>query len=84
MIRRVLIAAALAGAAIVVPATPAQALYPCAAGNYCLHTWYTDNTRTKVNGVYSVNCEGTQYRSGTLQGYLVFSARPCNDPPPEV
>jgi hypothetical protein len=82
MIRRVLLAAALVGAAIVAPAAPAQALYPCQAGYYCLHTWYTDNTRTQWRGTYSVNCEGTQYRAGTLQGYLVYSARPCNDPPP--
>lgn len=84
MIRRAIVAAALAGAAVLVPATPAQALYPCPAGNYCLHTWYTDSSQTQVRGGYSVNCEGTPYRWGVQQGYLVFSARPCNDPPPEV
>ena len=82
MVRRLLVAAALAGAAVLVPAAPAQALFPCPSGSACLHTWYTDSSRTQVRGGYSVNCEGTPYRWGVQQGYLVFSTEPCNDPPP--
>lgn len=84
MIRRLLVATAIAGLAILVPASPAQALYPCPAGTMCVHTWYTDSTKTVWRGSYSVNCEGTPLRLGVQQGYLVFSTSPCDDPPPEV
>jgi hypothetical protein len=83
MIRRVLLAAVLAGAAIVVPASPAQALFPCPANNMCLHTWYTDNTRTVVRGTYSVNCQGIPWRTGVQQGYLVFTTQNCDTWPPD-
>ncbi|WP_020519592.1 hypothetical protein [Catelliglobosispora koreensis] len=82
MIRRLLLAAAIAGAAIVLPAAPAQALYPCPAGKMCLHTWYTDSSRTQVRGTYSVNCEGTPHSWGVRQGYLVFTTQNCDGNPP--
>jgi hypothetical protein len=77
MIRRVLLGVAIAVAAIVVPASPAQALYPCPAYHYCLHTWYFDSSQYEVMGFYSVNCEGTPLSWGSRRGYLVFTANPC-------
>ncbi len=85
MVRRALLAVALAiGVTVVIPSSPAHALYPCPANYMCLHTWYADNTRATWRGSFSINCEGTQLRLGQNNGYLVYSVQPCNggDPPP--
>ncbi|MEV4629191.1 hypothetical protein AB0J90_23305 [Micromonospora sp. NPDC049523] len=85
MLRRVFVALVLAiGVTALIPSAPAQALYPCPAGNLCLHTWYADSARTIWKGSYSINCDGQELRLGTQSGYLVFTKGPCGGvtPPP--
>lgn len=83
MLRRVLVAVALAiGVTAMIPSSPAQALFPCPAGNMCLHTWYADAAHTIWKGSYSINCDGVPLRLGTQSGYLVFTKGPCGDVPP--
>ncbi len=81
--RRALLAVVLAlGVTVLMPSSPAQALYPCPADSMCLHTWYADTARTIWRGSYSINCEGTPLRLGQNNGYLTYSVRPCGDTPP--
>lgn len=85
MLRRALAAAVLAAAiTVIVPSTPAHALYPCPANTMCLHTWYADSARTIWKGSYSINCDAQVLRLGTQSGYLVFTTEPCGGgtPPP--
>ena len=85
MVRRILLALALAaGVTVVIPSSPAHALYPCPANYLCLHTWYADSAHTIWNGSYSINCEGTPLRLGRQVGYLVYIQGPCDGNPPPV
>ncbi|WP_412543876.1 DUF6289 family protein [Longispora sp. K20-0274] len=84
MIRRVLLAAALAGGALALsPAAPAQALPQCPAGYMCSHIWYSDAAHTHANGARMFDCKGAMTQWGTLTGYYQFLTQRCvTDPPP--
>lgn len=78
MIRRLLLAAVTALAAVVViPTAPAQAIPACGNGYSCLYQWWADRAHTVFNGFLSVDCSGNVDISGTRSGYLVFSQARC-------
>ncbi|MGY0235154.1 DUF6289 family protein [Longispora urticae] len=81
MIRRVLLAAALAGGAIVGVSAPAQAIPQCPAGYTCSHNWYTDSSQTYRNGYRYIDCRGNMTQGGTLTGYYVFRKMACDAAP---
>ncbi|MFK3984054.1 DUF6289 family protein [Micromonospora sp. NPDC050397] len=77
MIRRVLLAAAIAVAAlVVVPGTPAQAR-ACKADHDCYTAFYSDSSHTTLVGALSESCDGTRSMWGRRSGYLTFSESPC-------
>jgi hypothetical protein len=80
MIRRVLVAAALAAAGLVplFAASPANAIPYCKAGYSCLYTYYSTVQRTTEIGGLSIPCSGQPYSWGTTSGFFNFSEIQCN------
>lgn len=77
MIRRVLVAAALAATALAItPTGPAQAR-ACALGFYCITTYYSDNTHTTVVGSLGEDCIGNSYTWGVRSTYKDWNEYPC-------
>ncbi|MGN9845864.1 DUF6289 family protein [Nonomuraea sp. H19] len=77
MIRRALVAAALAATALVVlPSGPAHAR-PCRIDHYCTTTYYSDSARTNAVGGKQEDCDGTTRTWGVRGPYQTFSERSC-------
>ncbi|GAA4587981.1 hypothetical protein GCM10023194_38420 [Planotetraspora phitsanulokensis] len=77
MIRRALVAAALATTALVaLPAGPAQAR-ACPLGYACKSTYYSDNSYTQVVGVFGGTCDGSAYNWGVKTVYQDYVETPC-------
>ncbi|MEV7226242.1 MULTISPECIES: DUF6289 family protein [Polymorphospora] len=78
MIRRALLALALAAATVVaLPAAPAQARY-CQMNHWCTTLYYTDGSlTTAVGGVY-VECDGYQFQWGEWTPFVTFEEHPCS------
>ncbi|GAA3221776.1 DUF6289 family protein [Nonomuraea helvata] len=78
MIRRTLIAAALAATALVtLPAGPAQAR-ACALGSRCVTTYYSDGIGSQVVGGSVEGCDGSSYAWGVRTIYKDWSETPCS------
>jgi Family of unknown function (DUF6289) len=77
MIRRLLIAAALAVAAcLVVPGSPAQAR-ACQIEYTCYLDFYSDSTHSTLVGGTLTYCDGSTQTWGRRTGYQEFSETPC-------
>ncbi|MCG5219823.1 DUF6289 family protein [Streptosporangium soli] len=77
MIRRVLVAAALALTALaVIPSVPAQAR-ACKIDYACYTAYYSDASHTTQVGGKSESCSGNVTTWGVRSGYLTFSESPC-------
>jgi hypothetical protein len=77
MIRRVLLAAALAFTALaVIPGVPAQAR-ACKIDYTCYTTYYSDSDHTTEVGGTFTDCDGDVTTWGERSGYLTFDETPC-------
>ncbi len=79
MMRRVLVAAALAASATVtavLPAAPAQAR-ACTIGAYCYTTWYSNAAHTTAVGGKFEDCDGGVTMWGIRSGYVTFTETSC-------
>ncbi|MEV6150379.1 DUF6289 family protein [Nonomuraea sp. NPDC052129] len=77
MIRRALVAAALATTALVaLPAGPAQAS-ACPVNYLCITTYYSDAAHTTEIGLREELCDGTLYVWGVRSNYSDYYRGPC-------
>ncbi len=79
MLRRVMVAAAVAASATVtavLPATPALAR-ACTINHYCYTTWYSNASRTTVVGGKYEDCVGNITQWGIRSAYIAWSEDPC-------
>jgi hypothetical protein len=79
MLRRVLVAAALAVSATataVLPAAPAQAR-ACTINHYCYTTWYSNAAHTTVVGGKYEDCDGDITQWGVRSAYITWSEHNC-------
>ncbi|MEU4232717.1 DUF6289 family protein [Nonomuraea sp. NPDC026600] len=77
MIRRALVAAAVAAAALVaLPTAPAQA-QACPINYHCITTYYSDSAHTTEIGLRDEACDGTLYVWGTRSIYVDLYWSPC-------
>lgn len=79
MLRRAITAAtiaAVATAAALVPAAPAQAR-ACIIQHECFTTWYSDSSRTVVVGGKYEDCFGNISTWGVRSAYITFEEYPC-------
>ncbi|MEV0237909.1 DUF6289 family protein [Nonomuraea sp. NPDC050786] len=78
MIRRALVAAAVAATALAaLPAGPAQAR-ACALGYQCVTTYYSDSTGTQVVGGRFEGCDGSFSEWGVRTVHKEWSETPCS------
>lgn len=82
MIRRLALGAVIASALVaVLPAAPAQAVFPCQLGTMCVTNFYTDMQRTNLVGGFTYNpCgNGPTYSSWGIQNGFIFNTNyPCS------
>jgi uncharacterized protein DUF6289 len=77
VLRRVLLTAALVGAAVlVVPGSPAQAR-ACRIDHQCVTSYHSDASHTTIVGQKFEGCTGDVESWGVLSGYPVFVETPC-------
>lgn len=79
MVRRILLAGALAAGttlAAVLPAAPAQAR-ACIIEHYCYTTWYSNAAHTTVVGQLYEDCDGDRTSWGVRSPYVTFVETPC-------
>ncbi|MEV6527889.1 DUF6289 family protein [Longispora sp. NPDC051575] len=76
MVRRILLALALAAGAVAASAEPAQA-GACSWGYTCDTVWYSDATRTTPVGGKREFCEGDTQGWGVRSGYQTWTSRAC-------
>jgi Family of unknown function (DUF6289) len=77
MVRRLVLAASLAAAGVVLPMAPAQAIGSCGTRDSCTYLYYSDSAHTDLVGTIYVECNGTTSTWGTPRGYLVSEINPC-------
>ncbi|GAA1999438.1 DUF6289 family protein [Catenulispora subtropica] len=81
MIRRLVVAALLGGAAVAaLPAAPAQAIGACRLNSECVTTYYDNASHTEVVGQITVFCDGQTSDWGTRTGFAVVQNVPCGGP----
>ena len=79
MLRRAIVAAALAAGATVtavLPAAPAQAR-ACTINSECYTTWYSNAAHTTAVGGKYESCDGDVTTWGIRSGYVTFSEHSC-------
>ena len=77
MIRRALVATALATTALVaLPTAPAQAA-ACKIDWFCVTTFFSDAAHTDVIGSREETCDGTLYVWGTRSSYVDIYRSRC-------
>ncbi|MBT2226213.1 DUF6289 family protein [Nonomuraea sp. NEAU-A123] len=77
MIRRALVAAAVAAVALVaLPTAPAQAK-ACSIDYFCVTTYFSDAAHTTVVGSREEDCGGLVYVWGTRSSYVDIYRSPC-------